>query len=201
MNKEKLIYNVVVGYMLKVLKSGAKLTKFKKEFNAIRHGDYLEFINLIDAEIPTDITIFRDGKQIQREKQLEIKNADFIFLFLAAPSLTKFFTECYKEFGEIVDNDLKNTDFENLSNFEMVLRLFFNNSFINENRIDLIDVINVLLTEKRVTPEEIEIVQKGRKFLNMVKGHNPKFSSYQDGLNSFSNSLLILEKYNIVLSV
>jgi hypothetical protein len=201
MNKEKLLYDVVVGYMLKVIKSGIKITKFKNEFNAVKHGDYIEFINLIGKGIPTDIVILKEGESIPTEKQLGIKNADFIFLLLAAPSLQKFLINCYEEFGEIVDNDLKDIDFENLANFEMVLRLFFNNSFINEDRINLIDVINIILREKEVSPQEIGIVQNGRRFLNMVKGHNSKFTSFQEGLIAFSDSLQVLEKYDILLKV
>jgi hypothetical protein len=44
-----LIIEVVIGYMLKVWKSQKKITKYKNEFNAIRHGDYFEFINLISV--------------------------------------------------------------------------------------------------------------------------------------------------------
>ena len=37
--KEKFVYNIIVGYMLKVIYSAAKITNFKDEFNAIKHGD------------------------------------------------------------------------------------------------------------------------------------------------------------------
>jgi hypothetical protein len=59
----------------------------------------------------------------------------------------------------------------------MILRMFLTNVFINDNRIDLVDVINILLTDKAIPKSDTEIVQKGREFLNMIKGHKAKCSS------------------------
>ncbi|MEZ4805706.1 MAG: hypothetical protein R2852_09550 [Bacteroidia bacterium] len=47
----KTIAQVVIGYMYKVLKNGKDTSKFRKEFAAIRHGDYEEFLNLIGDKI------------------------------------------------------------------------------------------------------------------------------------------------------
>lgn len=130
MTEEKLIYDIVVGYMLKVIKSGAVITKFKSEFNAIKHGDYVTFITLIDIGIPSDVEVLNDGNLIPTERQLQLKNVDFLSLILAAPSLINFHSKCVQEFGKIIDTDLSNLDFERLANFEMVLRIHFNNIFI-----------------------------------------------------------------------
>ncbi len=199
MNEEKLIYDVVVGYMLKVIKSGAEITKFKEEFVAIKHGDYVCFINLLGVAIPKDIVVLREGEIIPAEKQIEVKNADYILLLLASNSLRSFYSKCHKEFGEIKDSELSNDDFEKLANFEIVLRMFFNNIFITEERVTLMNVINSLLAEVGVPEEEIKIVQKGREFLNMVKGHKAKFSSLDEGLVAFRSALNVLEKYQIIL--
>jgi hypothetical protein len=201
MNEEKLIYDVVVGYMLKVIKAAIKITKFKKEFNAIKHGDYVCFINLIGVGIPKDIAVYKEGKIIPSEKQMETKNADFLLLLLSSISLVEFYKKCYAEYGEIEDLEMTNIDFERLANFEMTLRMFYNNIFINEKRIDLIDVINTLLTEKEIPKNEIEVVQKGRDFLNMIKGHKAKFNSIEEGLIAFSNSLNVLNKYEITIGI
>lgn len=40
----------VIGYMLLVLKSGKDISQFKSEFNAIRHGNYDDFIKLINPK-------------------------------------------------------------------------------------------------------------------------------------------------------
>jgi len=200
MTKEKLIYDKVVGYMLKIIKSGVNTDKFKEKFNAIKHGDYVCFIELLKVDIPQDVIVSRIGEGIiPTNKQLEQKNVDFLFLILASNSLKKFYQECYLEFGNIVDEDLTDNDFENLANFEMVLRMFYNNTFCYDGRIRLFQIIELYLNYKGLSKNEIEIVQKGRSFINMVKGHKTKFENYQNGLIAFSDSLQILKKHEIEL--
>ena len=201
MNEEKLIYDVVVGYMLKVIKSGALITKFKPEFNAIKHGDYVTFITLIDIGIPSDVVVLNDGNLVPTEQQLQLKNVDFLSLILSAPSLINFHSKCVQEFGKIIDSNLSDADFERLANFEMVLRMHFNNTFVSENRTNLVRVINLLLTDLGIPADEIKIVQRGREFLNMVKGHKQKFANIEKGLNSFNEALNILDKYEINLTI
>lgn len=57
---ERLIISVTVGYMLKVLKANERIKTFKDEFAAIRHGDYIEFINLVKGEIPF-LVVYNEG--------------------------------------------------------------------------------------------------------------------------------------------
>lgn len=199
MTESKLIYDVVVGYMLKVIKSGIKITKFKREFDAIKHGDYNCFINLIGCGIPNNIVFYKEGEIIPTEKQIEVENVDFLHLNLSSISLKDFYSKCYFEYGEIKDSELSTNDFENLANFEMVLRMFFNNEFITEKRVRLFDIIEILLIHKKIPRDEIDIVQKGREFLNMVKGHKAKFKSTEEGLNFFKKALSILQKNEIFL--
>ncbi|WP_159020987.1 hypothetical protein [Algibacter sp. L3A6] len=200
MNTEKLIYDKVVGYMLKIIKSGIKINKFKNKFNAIKHGDYVCFIELLKVGIPQDIVVNKIGEGIiPTEKQLEQKNVDFLFLLLASKSLLEFYKECYLEYGEIIDKDLSDKDFENLANFEMVLRMFYNNTFEYNGRINLIDIIEKYMNHKGISKPEIEKIQIGRTFLNMVKGHKANFENYNQGLIAFNESLKILGKYKIEL--
>ncbi|MFT4644844.1 MAG: hypothetical protein ACI8ZX_001251 [Planctomycetota bacterium] len=200
MNTEKLIYDKVVGYMLKIIKSGIKITKFKNKFNAIKHGDYVSFIELLKVGIPEDIVVNKIGEGIiATEKQLEQKNVDFLFLLLASKSLLEFYKECYFEYGEIIDKDLSDKDFENLANFEMILRMFYNNTFEYNGRINLIDIIEKYMNHTGISKSEIEKVQIGRTFLNMVKGHKANFESYNQGLIAFNESLKILGKHKIEL--
>ncbi|MDO7137189.1 hypothetical protein [Algibacter lectus] len=200
MNTEKLIYDKVVGYMLKIIKSGIKINKFKNKFNAIKHGDYVCFIELLKVGIPEDIVVNKIGEGIiPTEKQLEQKNVDFLFLLLASKSLLEFYKECYLEYGEIIDKDLSDKDFENLANFEMVLRMFYNNTFEYNGRINLIDIIEKYMNHQGISKPEIEKIQIGRTFLNMVKGHKANFENYNQGLIAFNESLKILGKYKIEL--
>lgn len=55
-----LIIEVAVGYMLKVLKSKQKITENKDEFNAIKHGNYKIFLNLVGGGIPP-MVIYHEG--------------------------------------------------------------------------------------------------------------------------------------------
>ncbi|QXP59521.1 hypothetical protein [Olleya sp. HaHaR_3_96] len=200
MNTETLIYDKVVGYMLKIIKSGIRINKFKNKFNAIKHGDYVCFIELLKVGIPEDIIVNKIGEGIiPAEKQLEQKNVDFLFLLLASKSLLEFYKECYLEYGEIIDKDLSDKDFENLANFEMVLRMFYNNTFEYNGRIKIHVIIDKYMNHKGISEPEIKKVQAGRTFLNMVKGHKANFDSYNQGLITFNESLKILEKYKIEL--
>lgn len=202
MTKEKLIYDFVIGYMLKVIKSKTEITKYKKEFNAIKHGDYVCFINLINIGIPDDIIVAKEGEVelISTEKQMEMKNVDFLFLLLSAPALKEFYSKCYEEFGNITDYDLSDDDFENVANFEMVLRMFVNNKYIIEQKIELVNVINLLCSDLLIPKNEVDKIQKGREFINMVKGHRAKFPSYKEGLKAFSEAIEILKKNDIILT-
>jgi hypothetical protein len=200
MENEKLIYDKVVGYVLKVIKSGVNISEFKDSFNAIKHGDYVCFIELLNTSIPENISVNKIGKgKISLDEQLKQKNVDFLFLLLSSKSLMKFYQECYLIYGEIIDNDLTDNDFENLANFEMVLRMFFNNEFSYDKRVTLIDIINVYLNHIGASKAEIRKVQEGRTFLNMVKGHKAKFKSYREGLFLFNESLEVLKKYKVEL--
>ena len=144
--------------------------------------------------------LLKDGEIIPTEQQIELRNADFLFLILSSRALIVFYKKCREEFGEIFDSDLSDEDFEKLANFEMVLRMFLNNIFVIDNRITLIVVINLLCKEMMIPVDEIMLIHKGREFLNMVKGHKANFSSYSEGLAAFSKSLDVLKKYEIVLT-
>ena len=45
---------------------------------------------------------------------------------------------------------------------------------------------------------DIEVIQKGREFLNMVKGHKAKFSTYKNGLAQFYEANKIMERHGII---
>lgn len=202
MKKEKLIYDFVVGYMLKVIKSKAPIHDFCKQFNAIKHGDYVEFIDLLNVGIPDDIVVYKIGQGIIETKdQLSLRNVDFAFLLLASTSLKKFYHDCHSAFGDIIDEHLTDNDFEKLANFEMLIRMFYNKEHSYDGRKKLYDIINEYFKDKEISNEDLEILQNARKFLNMVKGHKAHFRNYKEGLIEFDKSLKVLEKYNIILEV
>ncbi|MFA9290125.1 MAG: hypothetical protein ACEQSF_02735 [Solirubrobacteraceae bacterium] len=142
----------------------------------------------------------KDGELIPTEKQLEIKNCDFGLLLLASPSLANFFLKCTKKYDFIDDGTLTDDDFERLANFEMVLRMYINNILNIERRVRLEEIINFLGHEFKMNVEEILILQKGRRFLNMIKGHKSKFNNFEEGFRSFTEALNILDKYKIIIN-
>jgi hypothetical protein len=75
---EKLIIEVVVGYMYKVQKNGLDVSKFHKEFSAIRHGDYFKFVNIIGKKIDFILTSYN----WEIDKNNNVKEEDIAFVAL-----------------------------------------------------------------------------------------------------------------------
>ena len=75
MSRQVLIIEIAVGYMLKVIKSGKQITKYKNEFAAIRHGDYFNFINLVGGQLPFMVT-YKSG-QVYVDDQNNENDKDF----------------------------------------------------------------------------------------------------------------------------
>ena len=71
-----LIIGIVVGYMYKVQKNKLPITKFKEHFAAVRHGDYIEFLNLINKKIYF-IVVYNKGTI---DNNVSINEEDFDFL-------------------------------------------------------------------------------------------------------------------------
>ena len=71
--------------MLKVMKSGKPIVKHREAFNKIRHGDYDNFIKIIDEPIPP-IVIYSNGI-IKNEYTSQEENYDFAGLICSGPSL------------------------------------------------------------------------------------------------------------------
>jgi len=199
MKKEKLIVEVVVGYMLKVLKNGIPINKFKIEFACIRHGNYDEFIGLIGEEKPFMIVGDIKTGEIRSENLTQKNTCDFGGLLMAGPSLKKFYVECKKEFGNVIDNDISDDIFESLVHFELTLRMHGNNNNLLNEKEELISVIEKVGKFKSLTINEINDLHEGRKFLNMVKHNNHQFKTYSDGILALNNANKILDKYILTI--
>ena len=61
---------IVVGYMLKLLKNNVNINSHMKEFAAIRHGNYDEFIQLVNGEKP--FMVMYDKKLVLFEISLRV---------------------------------------------------------------------------------------------------------------------------------
>src|SRR5665811_1092369 len=123
---EKLIVEFVVGYMYKIQKNGLDVSKFHREFSAIRHGDYFKFFNLIGKQIDFIVTydegVIDYDKNVQEEEDIAV-----VAMVKSAESLKDFYSRCYNEYGAFDDEHLRDEDFERAALFELSLRIHANN--------------------------------------------------------------------------
>lgn len=195
--EKDIIIAVAVGYMLKVLKSGKNITKFKKEFDHIRHGNYFDFVNLVNAKIPT-IVSYKNGEVIVSN---EMKKTDFDFESLAKScnSLTSFYLECFKEFGDFLDDEVSDETYKKVVMFEIGLRMHANNHRLLIEKEKLIDVIDKLCSHNNISKQNTLTLHEGRKFLNMIKHFHNQFPTWKDGQEAFDFANQTLS--NLKLSV
>jgi hypothetical protein len=194
----KLIVQVVVGYMYKVLKNKLDISDFKIEFAAIRHGDYYDFITSLGKEI--DFIILNNEGQLEEKTKIRENEIDFVGLVKSGESLEKFHKKCFSKFGKIKDPDLSDIYFEKAAIYELSLRMHYNNKRLTRDRITLENVINKLSEIKNLTEFETETLHKGRKFLNFIKRPEKLNSNWKTVTNDFDQaySILIDKKLTII---
>ena len=187
---EKTMIEVVVGNMLKVMKSGRPIIKHKEAFNKIRHGDYDNFIKITNGTIPT-IVIYNNGV-IKNSYTSQEEDFDFAGLICSGPSLVKFHKDCLTEYGLIKDEDIADEIFEKIVLFELAIRMHANNSKLL-NYKDVLEVaINKLSEFKGLNNEDTKQLHNGRIFLNGVKRNKSKFPSWSEGIIEFQMAYEIL---------
>jgi hypothetical protein len=195
--KEILIIEPTVGYMLKVLKSGMTITHFKNEFGHIRHGNYLDFLNLVQGPIPEMVTY--NAGHVTNENTPRKTDCDFGLLLKAGPSLRIFYNNCIKVYGQIVDNDIPDEIYFKVVLFEIGLRMHANNDGLLSERENLIDVINKLCSNRNISQTDIDDLQDGRVFINMIKHFKNQFPSWLDGISAFKKAYEIIEKHEFTI--
>lgn len=193
----KMIAQIVIGYMYKVLKNGKNILKFQEEFAAIRHGDYSNFLKLIGKEI--DFIVTYNGGSINTDTSIRDDDCDFGRLFKSGKSLKIFFKKCYLEFGKIEDQDINNQAYEKLALFELSLRMHRNNNASRVGRITLENVINELQEIKNLSDSECLSLHKARQFLNKVKHPEKMKSNWEKGLDEFQKGYSVIESNNMTI--
>jgi hypothetical protein len=194
-----LTIEVAVGYMLKVLKNQQRITEYKNEFNAIKHGDYKTFLSLIHGEIPP--MVIYNNVRIKSEENNPNYDCDFEGLLKSGPSLLIFLKKSLLVYGNIEDPDITDSIYHKVVVFEIALRMHANNNNLLDKtkREDLINVISVLSKFKNLTPEEEEKLQKARVFTNMVKHFKNQYPSWEIGISYFLDGFSVLEKHKILI--
>jgi hypothetical protein len=187
---EKTMIEVVVGNMLKVMKSGRPIIKHSEAFKKIRHGDYDNFIKIINGAIPP-IVIYNNGV-IKNSYTSQEEDFDFAGLICSGPSLIKFHKDCINEYGIIKDENIADDIFEKMVLFELSIRMHANNSKLL-NIKDVLEVaINKLSEFKRLNKEDTKQLHNGRIFINGVKRNATKFPSWNEGIIEFQKAYEIL---------
>lgn len=195
---KKLIISVVVGYTLKVLKSGIEIIHHKKEFDAIRHGDYVKFINLVNGPIPFIVT-YNAGQITSGNIPPSNDDINFALLMKAGPSLKTFYASCIKTYGVINDEDVSDYIFESAALFEISLRMHASNKKLISPEDTLEAVINKLGNNMGFRLDQLNKLHLGRKFLKMIKHKKQSFTTWGDGFSALEGAILILQKYSLTV--
>lgn len=196
-DKEMLIIEPAVGYMLKVLKSGKTITHFKREFDHIRHGNYFDFLNLVQGPIPP-MSVYSHGFVTNDNTPLKT-DCDFGLLLKSGTSLRLFFQRCKKVYGHVTDIDIPDNIYRKAVLFEISLRMHANNYGLLGEREALVIVINKLCAHKNVSQSDNEELHKGRMFVNMIKHFNNQFPSWSDGISTFNKAYEVLENHRFTV--
>ncbi len=194
---EPLIIQKTVAYMLKAMKLKLNTQKFHIEFASIRHGNYFDFINSIQAPIPT-VVVYNSGN-IKVNNIIEKGEIDFVGLIKSGPSLIDFLRKCIAEYGELIDHDITDEMFEKTVLFEIGLRMHANNNNLIIERELLINVIKKVSEFKKMSEIETQKLDNGRHFLNMIKHNKNQFPDWQSGVFAFEEAYEIIEKYKLTI--
>lgn len=187
----------VVGYMLKVLKNKLQDGKYKQEFASIRHGNYNEFIELMNVGLP-EMVVYSNGEIKVNPKSIK-GECDFIGLVSSGPSLDKFESDIKAEYGEIVDVDFSDEIYRKLVVFEAGIRMHVSNRKMISDGDTLITIIDKLPTIFPLTKKDVKKIHEGRKFLNKIKHHKINDVSWKSNVTLFEEAYSILEKHKIVI--
>jgi hypothetical protein len=192
-----LIIEVVIGYMLKVWKAKKEIIKYKSEFNAIRHGDYFEFVNLIKEPFESFVS-YKNGV-VSLETESHKEDCDFEGLLKSGNSMMKFYKACHQEYGFIIDNDIDDKIFYDVALFEISIRMHAKNNNLISEREDLKTIIPKLCKHNNISESEIILIDKGRIFLNMIKHFKSQFPTWDNGIENFKLANQTLIKYKITV--
>ena len=193
----ELIISHTVGYMLKVLKLGIDTSPFRMQFASIRHGNYFEFCERTNAQIPTMVEYSR-GK-IEVTNAIRKNDIDFAGLVKSGPAMQKLLHELIEKYGDLTDPDISDIIYHKVAEFEISIRMHASNCKLTDHSNHFIDVIEKLGDFKNLIQEEIEQLQLGRKFLNMIKHPKNQFDSWNEGVFEFEKANDILKKHHLTI--
>ncbi|WP_274474511.1 hypothetical protein [Mangrovimonas aestuarii] len=188
----ELIIADTVGYMLKVLKNKKNISDVRFEFNSIKHGNFNEFIQLIDSDLPIFVVgglgketkVYGEGNRLEEIKHLK-NECNFVQMLSSANALKIFSKECFIKFGSIQDDHIPNTAYKKLAIFEIRIRVHASNHGLITEDDKLESIINKLCEKLDFSETSIMDIHNGRKYLNKVKHHKKNNFPWQERLPEF----------------
>ncbi|MFO0436578.1 MAG: hypothetical protein ACK5ZT_15150 [Sphingobacteriaceae bacterium] len=195
MNKP-LNIEIAIGYMLKVMRAKIDFSKHDKEFKAIRHGRYDDFIDLIGADKPF-MVVYNEGV-VKTDNISQEQDGDFAGLLSAGPSLVNFCNDCFATYGKVVDEMIPDFVYYHMVMFELGLRMHARNAGLVDKWAELKIVIEALADHKELKDHEKSILHQGRRFVNKVK-HGKKILLHH--FEGFKQACILLQEKELIVGV
>ena len=201
------ILGVLIGFMLKVIKTNQKIDqKFNSLFIELRHGNYDNFLNLANsygiAQHPPYMVIYNDGiiYDNQSTPVTQGNNCDFANLLSNSNTYNFLITELKKKF-RIQDIDITDDYYNKFGEYEISLRMHFNNENLSNGRIkiNLEEIIDELCSCRNLSDKDKCDLHKGRTSLNEIKHGLKKNRIWLDCLSDFDSAWNVCIKNNILV--
>lgn len=193
---QPLAIEVVVGYMLKIMRAKVDHSAHEEQFKAIRHGRYDDFVDLIGADKPF-MVVYNSG-DIKTSNISQDEDGDFAGLLNSGPSLKRFYEECIDTYGKVVDSQIPDIVYYHMVMYEIGLRMHARNTGLLDKWAELKPVIDALVNFKQLEENEKAILHAGRKFVNKVK-HGKKIS--QSHFDGFKQACVLLQEKGLVVGL
>jgi len=212
--KHKLNIISLGAYILKVQRSGIKLTEYKDQFRQIRHGHYDEFLKSVrilfpDKKIEDAIKVKYDSGKIRVSNFSQKEGCDFEGLLNAESGVATLGNHIYRVYGKASDPEFTTNLLECVIEFELgfrnalcneLMKREIDHNFINELKVEIEDIITLVCLFKEVTNQDKEVFQTGRKFINYVKHKNLRgFENVEDGVKKFSEAFDLSTAHGFIL--
>ena len=205
MKEENLYYFTIIGYALKIIRHNKKLVgKSQTELNSIKHGDYDTFIAQMKCDAPWSLLFMPDTGNIENPTY-DMCHILLIGLINIGPALQKFNNELFLEYGDIIDTNITDNIYGKCAMFEILLRDYAIKTcpdillLKNKDRT-LNTIINDYLSSTGLTPNEILILNSGRKYLNNIKHKQDKIKDYTPEEWEIENEKF-LESYDLIIKL
>lgn len=197
MKDSNLLISACGGYLLKLAKNGYDMSNFKNEFDALRHGNYDKFFDLM--KVPEAFMLEMGDNGIIRTTGFSQKNGDgdFVMIIKIAPGIKTLYQKFHSMYGDVHDVDISDETYRLSFVFETSLRM--------HAKIDswtkLVDIIDEISKLNNLSSTDTMKLHDGRKFLNKIKHENKrKKYDYNKGSNNIRDAYSVLYNNKLIIT-